>query len=111
MDKLISELEGLTRRGLADISSMSVEELSEFMEQRSMLVDTLLREAPTNEQKTAYRTRIQAILSKDPIFINKLNQYKEEASRQVAKVEIGRVQRKAYDQVVDNESYFFDRKK
>lgn len=113
MDKLVSELEQLTQQGLAELVTMDAEHLSTFMEQRSSIMEALLKatKEKTTRDKAAYKERIQAIVSLDSIFLRKLEQFRDEASAQLAKLDTGKTQRNAYDSHYDDESYFFDRKK
>ncbi|MDD9271814.1 hypothetical protein ACFPES_32775 [Paenibacillus sp. GCM10023248] len=113
MDKLVTELERLTQQGLADLVTMDVERITDFMEQRGEIMQKLIeaREKATAIDKSAYKTRIQSVLSLDAIFIKKLEQFRNEASLQLAKLDAGKTQRNAYDNHYDGESLFFDRKK
>ncbi|BFT68684.1 hypothetical protein [Paenibacillus sp. P36] len=113
MDKLVVELEQLTQQGLAELVTMDAEHISEFMEKRANIMQALLRatETVTARDKEAFQSRIQAVISLDPIFLKKLQQFKDEASLQLAKLETGKTQRNAYDNHYDGESFFFDRKK
>lgn len=113
MDKLVTELEQLTQQGLADLAMMDAERLGDFMEQRSKLILGLIQaaESTTAREKDTYKARIQSVLNLDPIFLKKLEYFRDEASSQLAKLERGKTQRNAYDTHYDGESIFFDRKK
>jgi hypothetical protein len=111
MDKLIEELENLTLTGLAELPSMLNEQLTEFMEQRTKIIDILLQHTPSQNEKLLYIERLEAILSHDTSFIAKMNFFKEEAQDQLNKIEASRKQRKIYDSGYIGESYFIDKKK
>lgn len=111
MDKLVNELEQITQQGLAELVTMDAERLSEFMEQRGKIMEALLAITPSALQKASFKDRIQAVVSLDPIFLRKLEQFRDEASFQLAKLDTGKTQRNAYDNNYDGESLFFDRKK
>ncbi|GFZ97679.1 hypothetical protein GCM10008018_49930 [Paenibacillus marchantiophytorum] len=111
MDRLVTDLEQLTQQGLAELVTMDAERLGAFMEQRSNIMTALLQVTSTSTNKEAYKDRIQAVLSLDPIFLRKLEQFRDEASSQLTKLDTGKIQRNAYDTHYDPESYFFDRKK
>jgi hypothetical protein len=112
MDKLIEELERLTQLGLIELPSMTHESLSEFMEQRGLIIDTLLQFTPEPLEKEMYTKRIHAILSHDDAFIAKMEHYKEEAKDQLSRLNAGRTQRNSYtSEAYDQESFYFDKKK
>ncbi len=111
MDKLVADLEQLTQQGLAELVTMDAERLGEFMEQRGEIMEALLAIAPSALQKASFKDRIQAVVSLDPIFLRKMEQFRDEASSQLAKLDTGKTQRNAYDNNYDGESLFFDRKK
>ncbi|NOU66721.1 hypothetical protein GC096_21990 [Paenibacillus sp. LMG 31461] len=113
MDKLVTELEQQTQQALAELITMDVERLSEYMERRGTIMQALLKvtEVTAKSEMGRYKARIQAVLSLDPIFVKKLRQFRDEASVQLAKIDNGKTQRNAYDNNYDVESYFFDRKK
>jgi hypothetical protein len=111
MDKLVTELEQLTQQGLAELVTMDAERLGEFMEQRGEIMEALLDMTPSVLQKASFKDRIQAVISLDPIFLRKMEQFRDEASSQLAKLDTGKTQRNAYDNNYDGESLFFDRKK
>ncbi|NOV00457.1 hypothetical protein [Paenibacillus planticolens] len=113
MDKLVTELEQLTQQGLAELVTMDAERISEFMEKREDIMQALLNATgtATARDKETYQSRIQAVISLDPIFLKKLQQFRDEASMQLAKLDTGKTQRNAYDNHYDTESFFFDRKK
>lgn len=113
MDKLVVELEQLTQQALAELVTMDADRISEFMEKRGTVMQELLSAtvAMTARDKEAYQSRIQSVISLDPIFLKKLQQFRDEASLQLAKLDTGKTQRNAYDNHYDGESYFFDRKK
>ncbi|SFL89792.1 hypothetical protein SAMN03159341_111139 [Paenibacillus sp. 1_12] len=113
MDKLIAELEELTKQGLLELGSMDYEQVVEFMERRTLIVDELLEHIPSLREKIIYKGRIQAVLSHDHAFIAKMMEHKDEASLQLAKLDKGRTQRNAYDMdsAYDVGSVLFDKKK
>ncbi|TXK80942.1 hypothetical protein [Paenibacillus sp. N3.4] len=111
MDKLVVELERLTQQGLAELVTMDADRLAEFMEQRGRVMHALLQVTPTVHNKEVYKERIQAVVSLDSIFLRKLEQYRDEASSQLTKLDAGKTQRNAYDHHYEPESLFFDRKK
>ncbi|NOU90381.1 hypothetical protein GC102_32275 [Paenibacillus sp. LMG 31460] len=111
MDKLVTELEQLTQQGLAELVTMDAERLGEFMEQRGEIMEALLAITPSATQKASFKDRIKAVVSLDPIFLRKMEQFRDEASSQLAKLDTGKTQRNAYDNNYDGESLFFDRKK
>lgn len=113
MDKLITELEELTRQGLLDLSSMDYEQVDEFMDQRNLIVDEMLKMVPSLREKIIYRGRIKAVLSHDQAFIARMTELKDEASLQLTKLDKGRTQRNAYDMdsAYDVGSVLFDKKK
>lgn len=111
MDRLIIELEQLTERGLAALATMDSEQLTDFMDQRSGIIEALMKVTPTPKEKLAYRDRIQTVISYDAIFLSKLEKLRDEAAQQLSKLEAGKTQRSAYDHAYDTDSYFFDRKK
>lgn len=111
MDKLVTELEQLTQQGLAELVTMDAGRLGEFMEQRGEIMEALLAITPSALQKASFKDRIQAVVSLDPIFLRKMEQFRDEASSQLAKLDTGKTQRNAYDNNYDGESLFFDRKK
>lgn len=113
MDKLVTELEQLTQHGLTELVTMNAECISEFMEKRGNIMQKLLNaaETATARDKEAYQSRIQAVISLDPIFLKKLEQFRDEAGTQLSKLDMGKTQRIAYDNHYDGESFFFDRKK
>lgn len=113
MDELVTELEQQTQQALAELAMMDVERLAEYMERRGTLMEAFIQATaavPTRDT-VKYKERIQAILSMDPIFHQKLTQFRDEAREQLAKIDNGKTQKNAYDNAYDNESYFFDRKK
>ncbi|MDQ0902938.1 hypothetical protein [Paenibacillus sp. V4I7] len=113
MDELVTELEQRTQQALAELAMMDAERLAEYMEQRGTLMQAIIDAtlAVPAQNTMTYKERIQAILGADPIFVQKLTQFRDEAREQLAKIDNGKTQKNAYDNAFDNESYFFDRKK
>jgi hypothetical protein len=111
MDKLIQQLEKLTKSGLAQLPEMTEEKLTTFMEQRTPIIEALLQRIPSSNEKQLYGNRIQAILSHDDAFIEKMEHFKEEARDQLNRLDAGRTQRNSYDSAYNQESFFFDKKK
>ncbi|TDF93485.1 hypothetical protein [Paenibacillus piri] len=113
MDRLITELEELTRQGLEQIEQMTYESVVEFIERRSRIIDDLANLNADKSEKLFFLERVNRVIGYDPVFIQRMNELKEEARIHLAKLETGRVQRNAYDyeSVYETESLFFDKKK
>jgi hypothetical protein len=111
MDKWIEELEELTQSNLAKLPNMSSGQVSEFMDQRTEMIDALLQLKLGPQEKQVYKKRIDAVLSYDVAFLSKMEFLKEEAREQLNKLDKARTQRKAYDSTYDVESFFIDKKK
>jgi hypothetical protein len=111
MDKWIQELEELTQSNLDKLPNMSSAQVSEFMDQRSVIIDGLLQLKLGPQEKQIYRKRIDAVLSYDALFLSKMEFFKEEAREQLNKLDNARTQRKAYNSAYDVESFFIDKKK
>ncbi|RTE07943.1 hypothetical protein [Paenibacillus whitsoniae] len=113
MEKLVTELEQITQQAMAELSMMDAERMSVYMEQRGQLMEAILAnvDKASAAEKNVYKARLQAIISLDPIIRKKLEQFRQQASDQLVKLDQGKTQRNAYDQAYDQASLFFDRKK
>lgn len=113
MDELVSELEQRTEQALAELTTMDIEQLSSYMEQRWVLMQALIdaSEGASPRDKEKFKDRIQAIVSLDPIFFQKLTKFRDQARSQLTKIDNGKTQKNAYDNQYDGDSYFFDKKK
>jgi len=111
MDRLITELEELTAECLEGIETISVEQLTAYVEKRSALVDSILSHFPSPAEKAEFQPRIALLISLDSVFLDKMHHFRNEASENLAKFDAGRMQRNAYDRNDAYESFFFDKRK
>ncbi|CAH1215744.1 hypothetical protein PAECIP111891_04303 [Paenibacillus allorhizoplanae] len=113
MGELVAELEKRTQQALAELTTMDIDQLSEYMEQRGLLMQALINatENASDGDKEKFKDRIESIVSLDPIFLQKLTKFRDQARSQLTKIDNGKTQKNAYDNQYDGDSYFFDKKK
>lgn len=111
MDELITELERLTA-GMADsLDQADDQAFSAFVDERQAIIDQLQEQALPPQQAAKYRERVMRLLEHDDHIISRMQQLKDEASEQLAKLKQGREQRQVYEAAYTPDSIFFDRKK
>lgn len=111
MDKLLQQLRQLTEVMISTLEEAAYEDLTEFIQKREQLVNLILKVPLTSQEKQKYRAEIQSILEADSLIQSKMRSLKDEAARELNKVDAGRKQKNAYSQEYSPiEGAFFDRK-
>ncbi|NDI36511.1 flagellar protein FliT [Chengkuizengella sediminis] len=111
MDKLIPQLEELTKQTFEQLNSMSYEQLEQFVQNREKIINQIKNIKITDEHKQKYQQMIQNITKYDKQILEKMKKLKNEASQELHKIQSGKKQKTAYQNAYTADSVFFDRKK
>ncbi|WP_284643294.1 flagellar protein FliT [Paenibacillus silviterrae] len=111
MDDLITQLETMTKGLVERISLAEMEDMEEFVTQRDFLISRIVSIQLPLEERAVYFERINMISGFDSLILSRMNQLKVEAQAGLQKVNLGKVQRGAYEVAYTPDSIFFDRKK
>ncbi|NBI27741.1 flagellar protein FliT [Chengkuizengella marina] len=111
MDKLISQLEELTKQTFDQLNSMNYEQLEQFVQKREKIINQIKNIKISNEHKQKYQKLIQNITQYDKQILEKMKKLKDEASQELHKIRSGKKQKTAYQNAYTADSVFFDKKK
>jgi hypothetical protein len=111
MDELIVELEHLTSQLMEHIDIADDQELVRFVDQRESILNRILLLSSKDMIQGEYKKRIEKILRNDSKITSRMNEIKEIAAHEIAKVANGRIQKSSYDADFNYDGYFFDKKK
>ncbi|MDQ1235876.1 hypothetical protein QE450_003374 [Paenibacillus sp. SORGH_AS306] len=105
----LQKLEEITTNVVSRISIISEEELLDFVNEREVIIAEMQahREYITDTERQV----IQKLLDCDPLIMQKLNYFKDEAGHWLEKQGNIRNQHTAYHQNFVNDSFFIDRLK
>lgn len=102
----LQKLEQLTTNIVSRISIISEDELLDFVNEREHIITDM--QACREEVTDTERQVIQRLLDCDPLIMQKLNYFKDEAGRWLEKQGSIRNQHTAYHQNYVNDSFFID---
>ncbi|HEY2492059.1 MAG TPA: hypothetical protein VGI33_03905 [Paenibacillus sp.] len=111
MDKLIYELEELSRALIIRLDHVTYEELSSFVDQRQYLIDDITISLKAQSLNTDQKERINLILQSDAIIRGRMEALRDEASYWLQQRGQAEVQRRGYDAAYSPDSILMDRKK
>ncbi|HZG87407.1 flagellar protein FliT [Paenibacillus sp.] len=111
-EELVSRLEQMTASLLQGLDEASYERLSEFVDERGIIVDELSRIAMEDSERLALQSRIRNVLQCDEVISSRMKEYMEEAARERQKLAVQKTTVGAYENFGNGDnSVFFDRKK
>jgi hypothetical protein len=111
-NRMILKLEELTLQVVEGISSLTYEQLEDFVEEREQMIEHIKAwKIPLQAIDEEYKNKIRIILQYDPLIRSRMNLLKEEAKQHMNKMDQGHILKKAYDIDYTPESVFFDKKK
>ncbi|MGU3471494.1 hypothetical protein ACLBWT_10135 [Paenibacillus sp. D51F] len=111
MDKLIEELEELTRDCLPALNSNGYVELYDFVQKRGQLVEQLVEAAARRNPSEEEKQRVKQLLGLDPDFQGAIQSRLDEASEWLAQRNRAKVQLNAYENPYDADAILMDKKR
>lgn len=111
MDKLLAELELLTKQLLPVLFNAPYESLENFVEERQKLVDAIGLEVERCGLTSAQKERLSRIMEHDSAIIARMNAHRLEALDGLQRRNQAKMQRSAYEQHYTPDSILMDRKK
>ena len=113
MDDIMEELRELTVSTARRLDQLTVDELAGFAEQRGRLLDRLREWNPSAEERARYAELVGQMLKLDPLVAGKMEEFKKEAERELAKLRAAKMQRERYESAYSgyDDGVFFDKKK
>jgi DNA-binding ferritin-like protein len=114
MDEWVDRLEHLTQSIVERLDSAGYDELAEFAEQRAAVIAKMQEREWSKADRERYGERIRRILQHDRAILAALNRQKDEAARQLIKLQNAERQKNAYQDAgargYPPDSMFFDRR-
>ena len=111
MDELITELETATQLIVQSLDRIDYIELSEFVDQRQILVDQVDSLMKNYHLTSSQKLRIEVLIKSDELIALKVNELKEEARVWIEQRNKAKVQRSAYEAGYSPDSILMDRRK
>lgn len=112
MDELIKQLAALTEDVTTKLEQSRYEDLVRFVSERERLVQQIMGFSLSPKEKEKYRAEIQRILQMDEAIRIKMTALKEEATKELRKVEAGRKNKMTYaPERIPSDGIFFDKRK
>lgn len=108
LSTLIVELKMLTEGMLARLSRATYEELESFVEQRGRLIQAIQGLPVDEAERKAHLPTVQNILSFDGIFIQRMEDLKDEATNGLKRMNQAKSQKSAYAADYSPESILFN---
>ncbi|WP_145051420.1 flagellar protein FliT [Paenibacillus xylanexedens] len=111
MDERIDELEALTHQMVVRINQVSSEELTEFVDRRQALVDSILHTIELTPLTPEQQQRLRTVLEQDSILLGRMTSLKDEAGSWLKNHGQAKMQRNAYEAGYTPDSFLMDKKK
>lgn len=111
MKQLIDELELRTSELLDTLDNADYEEIEEFVEDRQVLVDSILVEVIQHKMDPEDEQRLKVLLSHDQVITSKIVSLKVEAQEWLQQRNRIKAQRSAYESTYSADSLLMDRRK
>lgn len=111
MDELILKLEDLTQSIVSRLNQSSYEEMSSFVEQRQVLIDSINEWISNGLVSSSQKHRLASLLQIDALILGRLNTLKEEAGNWLQQRGQAKVQRNVYDSGYTPDSILMDRRR
>ncbi|GIP42146.1 hypothetical protein J45TS6_06050 [Paenibacillus sp. J45TS6] len=111
MKQLIDELELKTNELLDILDNADYEEIEEFVENRQVLVDSILAEVIQHKMDPEDEQRLKVLLSHDQVIVGKIVSLKAEAQEWLQQRKRIKAQRSAYENPYSADSLLMDRRK
>lgn len=106
MSTLLVELKQLTIDLVSRLSFISEEELIDFVDQRGQLIERM--ESYRSSVNDQDQLILKELADMDPLILQKMNQFKEEAGNWLERQGVIKVQKNAYHQNFVTDSFFVD---
>lgn len=111
MDEFIEQLKQLTLQCAHHLEEMEVEDLEKFVAERELLI-VKIRNCSLNESdRMRHKEDIALILRYDSVIVQRMNDLKSEAGKELTQATKARKQMSAYYAAYTPDSYYFDKKK
>lgn len=110
MVELLSSIERLTIETIQRLHDMGPQDFEDFLEQREALFHALQFATIGDEEKHQWRERVQAMMERDALVVNRMKALKDEAAQELLKIHQSRQQRKVYEASGRSDSFFYDMK-
>ncbi|GGD92181.1 flagellar protein FliT [Paenibacillus nasutitermitis] len=111
MNKTISGLEELTQHMMSQLNRASYEELSNFVDQRQVLVDEIRLMAAESPLTAEELERLRNVLSHDAVILGRMQMLKSEAGDWLQQRGQAKIQRNVYEAAYSPDSILMDKRK
>ena len=111
MDELWSRLEALTQQTMAQLHTMTEEQLLDFVDQRENILDCMKLAQGDICFKENYRERCSRILQHDSVIRQRMKRLLLQNQLEIAKIQNAKKQKNVYDTEPMLGSVLFDKRK
>jgi hypothetical protein len=107
----VIKLAKTTQELLQHIENVDYETLMEFIDMRGLLIEELQQVSMSEEEKLKAKEVVQQILASDSLIQDKMVYLRNEAQKELAKLNVAKRNRDVYEAGYNGDSLFFDSKK
>ncbi|MBD2868419.1 hypothetical protein [Paenibacillus arenilitoris] len=112
METLLQRLNQLSSELVSNLRGSVLEEIDAYMEERDRIFAELERLGPPSSSQVAeHRQQVERLFAMDRIIIGRMTELRDEANREIDKLNKGKRSKMLYESSYGDDSLFFDRKR